>query len=132
MKKAAAGLVSMEAIPDVVLSSPLIRARQTTEILLSAFGARPAFQVVPALAPPGNRVELYEEIRRHEGNDGVMVVGHKPSLSALACEILSGSPGCFLNLKKGGACAIGIAKMSRVPSGILRWLIPPAILKKLG
>jgi phosphohistidine phosphatase len=132
MKKAAAGLAAVEAIPDVILSSPLIRARQTAEILMAAFGDRPFFQVVPALAPQGNRTELYDEIRKHGGKDGVMLVGHEPSLGSIACEILSGSPGCFLNLKKGSACAIEIAKMSPVPSGFLRWLIPPATLRMLG
>ena len=132
MRKAAAGLAAIEAIPDVILSSPLTRARQTADILMAAFGGRPAFQVAPALAPPGDRTELYKEIRTHEVHDSVMLVGHEPSLSALAGEILSGSPGCFLDLKKGGACAIGIAKMSPAPSGSLHWLIPPAILRKLG
>jgi len=61
-----------------------------------------------------------------------MVVGHKPSLGSIACEILSGSPGGFLNLKKGSSCAIGIAKMSPVPGGLLHWLIPPATLRVLG
>jgi len=132
MKKAAAGLAAIAAIPDVILSSPLSRARQTAEILMAAFSDRPRLKVIPSLAPQGNRAELYEEIRSHQSHDGVMLVGHEPLLSDLTCEILSGSPGCFLTLKKGGACAIDIAKMSPAPSGFLRWLIPPAILRELG
>jgi phosphohistidine phosphatase SixA len=61
-----------------------------------------------------------------------MLVGHEPSLSALACEILGGSSGCFLTLKKGAACAIDITKMSPSPSGFLLWCMPPSILRKLG
>jgi phosphohistidine phosphatase len=132
MKRAAAGLVAAQAIPDVVLSSPLVRARQTAEILVEACGGKPLFKIASALAPAGNRTELYGAIRQHAEVEGVMIVGHEPSLSAIACEILSGSPGSFMNLKKGGACAIGIVKMSPAPSGILYWFMPPAILRRLG
>ena len=132
MEKVAAGLAAIGAIPDIILSSPLPRARQTAEILTAAFGGRPALRVTPALAPQGERMELYEEIRGQAGMDGVMLVGHEPSLSALACEILCESTGCFLTLKKGGACSIDITKLSPAPGGSLCWLMPPAILRKLG
>jgi phosphohistidine phosphatase SixA len=105
----------VDAIPDVVLSSPLVRARQTAEILIEAFDGKPSLQIVPALAPPGDRTELYSEIRKHEGAESVMLVGHEPSLGEIACEIISGTPGCYLTLKKGSACAIGITRMSPVP-----------------
>jgi phosphohistidine phosphatase len=132
MQKAAAGLRIVDAIPDVVLSSPLVRARQTAEILIEAFDRKPSLQIVPALAPPGDRTKLYSEIRKHEGAESVMLVGHEPSLGEIACEIISGTPGCYLTLKKGSACAIGITRMSPVPRGFLHWLMPPAILRKLS
>ncbi|MBZ5499242.1 MAG: phosphohistidine phosphatase SixA [Acidobacteriia bacterium] len=132
MKKAAAGLRAAEAIPEVVLSSPLVRARQTAEILIEAFAGKPSLKLVPALAPSGNRPELYREIRRHEGAGAVMLVGHQPSLGETAGEIAWGPSGCALDLKKGGACALEIEKLTQEPRGTLLWLMPPAILRKLA
>lgn len=131
MKKAAAGLRAAEAIPCVVLSSPLIRARQTAGILVEAFGGKPSLVVVSALAPSGNRSELYREIRKHDEADSVMLVGHQPSLGEIAGEIAWGSSEFALDLKKGGACAIEIEKLAPKPRGSLLWLAPPAILRRL-
>jgi len=132
MKKAAAGLRAANAIPDVILSSPLVRARQTAEILNEAFDGKALFKMIPSLAPSGNRAELNRELRRHEGAAGIMLVGHQPSLGEIAGEITCGSSGCPLELKKGGACAIEIEKLAPAPRGTLLWLMPPAILRKLA
>ena len=131
MRQAAAGLCVLGVQPDVIFSSPLVRARQTADILIEILG-KPMLQIVPGLAPPSDRAEIYREIRKQEGADAVMLVGHEPSLGAIAAEILSGTPGSCLILKKGSACAIGIARMSPKPSGFLHWLMPPAALRKLG
>jgi len=132
MKRNAAALAAIGAVPDVILCSPLARARQTADILMEAFSGRPALEVIPALAPPANRPDLYEAIRSHERADALMLVGHEPSLGEIAAEILSGSPASYLLLKKGGACKIGIAGLDPAPSGFLHWLMPPAILRLLG
>jgi len=132
MKEVAAGLRTVDAVPEVILSSPLVRARQTADILMEAFDRKPELKMLAALAPPGDRPELYREIRKHEKADGVMIVGHEPLLGAIAAEVLSGSLDCRLTFKKGGACAIGIARMSPVPGGSLQWLMPPSILRRLS
>jgi phosphohistidine phosphatase len=132
MRKAAAGLRAAEAIPDVVLSSPLARARQTAEILIEAFDRKPALKLSPMLAPSGNRSELFREIRRHAGSKGMMLVGHQPSLGEIAGEVAWGSCDYPLDLKKGGACAIEIETFSPAPRGTLLWLMPPAILRRLA
>jgi len=131
MKKAAAGLRAVEAIPVIVLSSPLVRARQTAGILIEAFDGKPSLKLIPALAPAGNRSDLYKEIRKHEGADGIMLVGHQPSLGQIASEVAWGSSDSPLELKKGGACAIEIERLAP-PRGTLLWLMPPAVLRRLA
>lgn len=132
MKQAAAGLQALGAIPDAVLCSPLVRARETAAILLEAFNGKPAFMLTSALAPSGSRADLYREIRKHEGADGVMLVGHQPSLGQIAGEVAFGSSSCALDLKKGGACALEIERLSPEPRGSLLWLLTPAILRDLA
>jgi phosphohistidine phosphatase len=132
MERAAAGLCGLGYIPELVLSSPLIRATQTAEILLRAFGKGIEFKITEALAPSGTRQELYREIRLHEKNlQSLMLVGHQPSLGEIACEIVFGSPEHFIELKKGGACAIELESTRGVPKGNLVALLPPSILRTI-
>ncbi len=53
MRQAAAGLRSLEYVPELILTSPLIRARQTADILLEEFGKGIQLKALPALAPSG-------------------------------------------------------------------------------
>ena len=132
MKKAAAGLRSLGAVPEVILASPLARTRHTAEILMEAFSGKPRMKQFPSLAPGGVRADVYKEICAHEKAESVMLVGHQPSLGEIAGEIAFGSAAAALDLKKGGACAIEIHKCAARPSGSLLWLATPAMLRKLA
>jgi phosphohistidine phosphatase len=132
MKKAAAGLNALEAIPELILSSPYVRAVQTAEILREAFGGKPAVKCIDALVPYGSRSELYREVRACGKTRAVMLVGHQPSLGEIAAEIICGSHARPYELKKGGACAIAIDRFEPAPAGTLLWFIPPVILRRLG
>ncbi len=60
-----------------------------------------------------------------------MLVGHQPSLGEIAGEIVWGSPDHFLDLKKGGACAIELESVRGIPKGSLISLLTPSILRKM-
>ncbi len=134
MRQVAAGLRSLEYIPELILSSPLPRAKQTAEILLEAFGQkRIGLEILPALAPSGSRRELYLAIASYEKkHKSLMLVGHQPSLGEIAGEIAWGSPGHSLELKKGGACAIELVHTGEPPGGSLISLLTPSILRKIA
>jgi phosphohistidine phosphatase len=134
MREAAAGLRSLEYIPELILSSPLPRARQTAEILLDAFGHnRTGLEILEALAPFGSRKELYKAIASYEKKlKSLMIVGHQPSLGEIAGEIAWGSPEHFLDFKKGGACAIELEHAGVPLSGSLISFLTPSILRKIA
>jgi phosphohistidine phosphatase len=133
MRKNAAGLRALNYLPELILSSPLPRARQTAEILLEAFEKKIDLKIAPALAPSGERVELYREVRRYEKKlKSLMLVGHQPSLGEIAGEIAFGSPECYVNFKKGGACAIEWESIRGAPGGIMLSLLTPSILRKIA
>jgi phosphohistidine phosphatase len=129
MKKTAAGLRRIAVVPDLILSSPLVRARQTAEILIEALGEEIPLRLTQALAPSGTRDEIYEEIRRNRKNQALMLVGHQPSLGELAGAIAWGSPDHYVELKKGGICAIELDQLLPVPRGTLLFLLTPGILR---
>ena len=134
MRRAAAGLRSLEYIPELILSSPLPRARQTAEILLEVFGQkRIRLKILKALAPSGDRGELYQLIASYDKElTSLMLVGHQPSLGEIAGEIVWGAAERYVELRKGGACAIELEHAGIPPSGSLISLLTPSILRKIA
>jgi phosphohistidine phosphatase len=132
MRLVAAGLRNLGYIPDLILSSPLIRARDTAEILLEAFGREVEMKITPVLAPGGSRQELYRQIAQYAKElESLMLVGHQPSLGEIAGEIAWGSPEHFVELKKAGMCAIKVESVQGIPKGCLESLLTPSILRKI-
>jgi phosphohistidine phosphatase len=134
MKQIAAGLYRLGYVPEIILSSPLVRAKQTAEILLQAFGKGIELEIFPALAPEGARRELFREINSLEKKriHRLMIVGHQPSLGEIAGEIAFGSSTHYIELKKGGVCIIELDSAQGAPKGILAELLTPAILRHLA
>jgi phosphohistidine phosphatase len=109
----------------LMISSPLLRARQTAEELLREWPEpRPDFRVYQELALGGKRRRLLRALRE-QGADKVAVVGHEPELGSLAAYLL-GSKKLHIALDKAGVaflqCNAGLDK----GDGQLNWLLPPA------
>ena len=133
MRLSAAGLRSLGYIPELLISSPLIRAIRTAEILAEAFGKGVELKISQALAPAGNRGDFYREMEQYSKKlNGLMIVGHQPSLGEIAGEIAWGSPDHFIELKKGGACAIEVGSVRATPRGSLISLLTPSILRRVA
>jgi phosphohistidine phosphatase len=133
MRKAARGLKAIGPVPDVVLTSPLPRARQTAELAVEPYSKRrPSIEMLPALAPDGNRPEVYRALDLRQELECVMLVGHQPSLGEIAGEIAWGSPQHYVELKKGGACIIDIERTRPTPTGAMIWLLTPSLLRSLA
>jgi phosphohistidine phosphatase len=105
-------LVAMDLGCDLLLSSPLVRARQTAE-LARAGGLAPELQLAAALAPLSDPLPLLERwlgpLAPHPGWQRLALVGHEPDLSTLAA-LLIGVPMAAapraLRLKKAGVALL--------------------------
>src|SRR5262245_10247541 len=84
--------------------SPLVRAVQTAEIVASAARLTDEVAVVAALSTVGDPRAVRRALEHHKGHGPLARVGHEPSLSALARELLGevGWPG----FKKSGVLAV--------------------------
>ncbi len=132
MREAAAGLRALGYLPETILTSPLLRARQTAELLRDVFGKGIECRSTRSLAPSGDRQELYREIALYDKKlKSLMLVGHQPSLGEIAGEIAWGSKDCYIELKKGGTCAIDLEGVQGIPKGKLVSLLTPSILRKI-
>ena len=94
--------------PAAVWTSPLVRATQTAELLVSAAGLEDGVSVVREIAT-GDVSALIEKLRAYEGDAPLALVGHEPTLSTLVMTLLSErrwhgfekSSVCALTLKRG-------------------------------
>jgi phosphohistidine phosphatase len=118
--------------PDVILTSPFVRARQTADITATVLRAKKRLRVCQHLAGGGDAKRLIAELNRLHGNaDSVMLVGHEPDLSELASLLISGKPDdAHLELKKGGLCVLQTAALCAGKCATLLWLAPPKLLSQ--
>lgn len=133
IRQAAEGLKALGFIPDAVLSSPLVRARQTAEILIKGFGAGVPLILAHDLAPGGDRGALVREVVKYTKTArSLMLVGHLPSIGEIAGELSWGSPDHYFNLEEGGVCVIDLENYQGELNGRLYALLPPAVLCSLS
>jgi phosphohistidine phosphatase len=126
MKEAARGLRRLGVRPDALLSSPLVRARQTAEIVRKAFGIES--RLVDALAPGCDMARLCNLLGEYRSAERVMLVGHEPDFSSLIGELTGGSR---VQLKKGGLARVDLETIDH-GAGTLVWLLPPLALRQAG
>jgi phosphohistidine phosphatase len=129
-RTAAAGLAELVKRPDVVISSPLPRARETADIAAKAFGKR--VEVVEEAALAGGSVdEISRMLERYPGDSTVAIVGHEPDLSELLAKILGTPHATRLTFKKGGAALVDLPG-SATAGGSLIWYLPPRAMREAG
>jgi len=106
---------------DAIVSSPLVRAVQTAEIVAASVGHKGDFVVDRALVPearPQGVLALLEKL----GAERVALVAHEPIMSSLA-SVLTGRR--FRGFAKGEAVRIRMDE-GLDQHGSLRWSIDPA------
>lgn len=120
----AKAMKEMELSFDLILSSPFVRARQTAEIVADTLNCRNRLEFCDLLVPDGTPRDLVAALRRRSFEEGLLV-GHEPLLGNLASFLVSGSTTCWLQLKKGGLCKLGIEKLKSGRCARLEWLLTP-------
>jgi phosphohistidine phosphatase len=131
-RKAAAGLKHIAERPQCVLSSPLVRAKQTATIL-TEFAGWPKATECAALAPNESPEEVFAALAAQKEKI-VAVVGHQPALgrllaASLPAQVLGGiNPEAF-ELKKMGVALVSFSGAPKAGCGTLNWFVPPRILR---
>lgn len=114
---------------DMVLSSPLVRACQTAQILLES-GLSEVLEIHPNLAPDGlleNWLQWLAFYRlTNPTAERLILVGHEPNLSQWTELLVFGQVFDRLHLKKAGVIALQAPDTEDLISKCeLLWLIPP-------
>ena len=107
--------------PDLVLSSPLVRARQTAELFCTGLGlAAPV--VDETLRPGAEWVSFARAMAGAHDARRVLFVGHEPDLSSTAA-LLSGA--ASVRLRPGGLACLEFPGVPEPGAGEIAWLLDP-------
>src|SRR5690242_16225145 len=124
MRRGAEGLrIAVGKIAHLA-SSPLVRARETAEIVAPALGAG-RVEIVDALRPDRSYDELLEWLHgisspNDDDDHTVGIVGHEPHLSGLVTWLMTGGDESRIELKKGAACLLHFDREPAEAQAMLR------------
>jgi len=126
--KAAMGLKQLSRAPDRVLTSPLVRARQTAQILTDVAGW-PQAEEAPELSPGEPALSVLLLLGKGHSKL-VAVVGHQPGLGTLLTACLLGAGGDLpIEMKKNAVACLSFEGPPRAGSAALKWLATPRMLR---
>jgi len=80
-------LALIDEAPRLVVSSPLVRALQTAEIVATTIGVQAPVEANRTLAPRGHAHDFVRECAA-QNKKRMMVVGHEPDLSLLVAQLI--------------------------------------------
>jgi phosphohistidine phosphatase len=121
---AAPTIERLELDLKAILTSPLVRARQTAEVVAERLGVKAIEE--PALAPGFNARRLQDVLKRYPDAGALMLVGHEPDFSRTIAQLIGGGR---VEMKKGGLARVDLESIDS-PRGRLVWLLAPKMLSR--
>jgi len=122
-------VIESDGAVDRLITSPLLRAKQTATLLHRAGLPEPVEETV--LAPGRTAARVLAVLRAHDVQS-VVVIGHEPDLGRLLAVCIAGPEARLaVNFKKGAAACLSFTGAPRVGEATLEWLLPPKALRAL-
>jgi len=133
LRKNIAAIEELASKFDLILSSPLVRAKQTAEIVAKQLKLKKRLRFTSALAPGGAAAILVRQLEREKPSpEKVLLVGHEPDLSRLISLFTTGGYQMQVDFKKGGLCKLEVEKLKAGQCARLAWLLTPKQMKLIG
>lgn len=127
-------LAGLRAQIDVIIASPLKRARQTAQFVATELGFEQPILTSDALAPEGDFVAFQQLINTHAGREGILVVGHNPNMHQFAERLVTGN-GHANGQSGGGSIRFRKASVARIDMARrpvqMQWLVDPRLARFL-
>jgi phosphohistidine phosphatase len=125
-------LVRLNVRPDLILTSPLVRARQTAEIVAAVTGSTAGVSVCDELVPGGSLAGVLNDILSHGRPARTLLTGHMPGVGAMVGYYVWGSSDIVVPFRTAEICRVDLPDTTPAPGyGDLRWAIPPRIARRL-
>jgi phosphohistidine phosphatase len=130
MREAVRGFAELRPNVNVVVTSPLVRAKQTAEIVVAGLAPAPVHEVLDELAPGHSPAELAEALEPYRKHQTIALVGHEPDLGEFAAWLIGSTKP--IPFKKGGIACLEISDLPPGRTNTLIWLATPKMLRGLG
>jgi phosphohistidine phosphatase len=131
MRGIAEGLNQIGFQVDWIVTSPLVRAVETAEIIAESLDSRIPLDFCDALRPGESAEALISFLAKHPDRKRTLVVGHEPNLSETAARLVGAGRHANFGFKKGGCCLITFNEFPPKSPGRLLWWLTPRLLRKL-
>jgi phosphohistidine phosphatase len=111
--------------PDLTLTSPVLRAKETAEIVAGKIKANltVALWISCGMSPE----TALSELSAYAKLDSVMIVGHEPDFSTLIATLLGMESSAAINVSKASLTALNVSHFTK-GGGVLRFLLPVSLL----
>lgn len=123
MAREARTMAKLDLDLELIVSSPLVRAKQTAEIVAKALGMHDRLIEDDRAGLGFGPARLGELLREHSDAKSILLVGHEPSMSQTIGQVVGGAR---IDFKKGALARVDFAAPSS--GGILLWVVPPKVL----
>ena len=115
-----------------ILSSPLVRARQTADITARAYGWNREIVETDALGADFSVPAFRDLLARFPNDATLLCVGHEPDLSTLAAHLLHPSGDVEIAFRKSGIMGLDLPEGPRPGSALLLYFLKPGQLARLA
>ena len=129
-KEVVQGLAALDVAVDEIFTSPLVRAKQTADLLAAGLSGKPTVKILDALAPGHTPASVLAQLSRNAKRRRLMLVGHEPDLGELAAHLIGA--GRALPFKKGGVCRLEVESLTSRRPAALSWFMQPKMLRKVA
>ena len=132
MSKVAHVLKRLNVKPDVILSSPYLRARQTAEILAKELKyKKDKIEFSERLLPESQPEPMIAEIIEKYIVEELVIVGHEPCLGLLVSTLTAGDLDLAINVRYGSVCCLSADDFRIERRATLEWLLTPKLATKI-
>jgi phosphohistidine phosphatase len=119
---AGAALAELGVISSHILSSPLVRARQTAEVAAEAMEFPGNVEPLDELANGASTSSLLKALRPRASAGEILLVGHMPSLAEHLAALIGAKDAQAFPLGKASVACVELEQL-RTGTGQLRWLM---------
>lgn len=131
VRDVAESLAELDIKFDAIATSPLKRASETAHIVAKVLKKDRIVEEWDELKPEGQTKAFYRRLSRQKQDASVLVIGHEPYLSSMIGELIGGGERTRIAIKKAGLARVEISTLDP-PSGELRWLLTPRLVKRVS
>jgi phosphohistidine phosphatase len=123
-------LAHLDPDVEIVVTSPLVRAVETGELIGKELSHHPIMHVSGHLAPGFSNGALYRELMALGAGASIVAVGHQPDMAAFVSYMISGEENTGLAMSPGSVAKLVLE--SGQARAYLRWLLPPDVVRMVS